>query len=156
MKMLVRGFVALLVIAVTARAQPALEDWNNVKALGAGPQVRIKMGKRTIRGYIQGASDDTVTVNTEAGKEMIARQSVTDIAVRKAGHRGRNALFGAGIGAAFGVLSASTTYSPCTNCFTPGPSKGAVIAAGAVVFGGIGAAIGALIPSGGWRGVYRR
>lgn len=156
MKVFVRPVAVLLIFAGMAGAQPVRLDWAGVEALGAGPQVRVKMGKRQVRGYIQGASDDGISVNTEAGMEMIARRDITDVAVRKTGHHGRNALIGAGIGAAFGVLSAATTYSPCTNCFVPDPPKGTVVAAGALVFGGIGALVGALVPSGGWREVYKK
>ncbi|MGA2712143.1 MAG: hypothetical protein ABSG41_03475 [Bryobacteraceae bacterium] len=51
-------------IATIAAAQTNATDWDTVKALAAGTQVRIGAGSRTVTGKIDRTSDDVVVVTS--------------------------------------------------------------------------------------------
>jgi hypothetical protein len=151
----VRAVVVLLVFALAAAAQSPAQNWNNMKALPVGTSVRISVGSRTVRGQVQGVTDDSLVVNSGKGQEMFTRQEVMRASVKKQGHRERHTLIGLGAGAAIGGVVGAAGHSDCTGpvfCDTRGADAGL----GAFVFGVIGTAVGALIPTGGWREVYKR
>jgi hypothetical protein len=50
----------------------------------------------------------------------------------------------------------AASYSSCNGFCIINPSRGALAGAGAAVGGLLGAGVGALLPSGGWREVYRQ
>jgi hypothetical protein len=93
----------LVVVATTLAAQTNVPDWNAVKALTAGTQVRITAGSRSIRGEIERTTDDVLVVTSGKGEETLSRQDIRRVAVKKPGHRGRNALIGLGIGTGTGL-----------------------------------------------------
>jgi hypothetical protein len=114
--------------------------------------VRISVGSRTVRGQVQGVTDDSLAVNSGKGQEMFTRQEVGQVSVKEKGHRGRNMLIGLGIGAGFG---AALGAAPCSG-YACSSSKGLNVAAGAVVIGVIGTLVMAVSPTGGWREVYEQ
>jgi hypothetical protein len=140
------------VFALAAAAQSPAQNWNNVEALAVGTSVRISVGSRTVRGQVQGVTDDSLAVNSGKGQEMFTRQEVGQVSVKEKGHRGRNMLIGLGIGAGFG---AALGAAPCSG-YSCSSSKGLNVAAGAVVIGVIGTLVMAVSPTGGWREVYEQ
>ena len=76
------------------------------------------------------------------------------VSVKKGGHRKRNALIGLAVGAGAGLAIGLATR--------PGPNQITVIPAGAVVGGLtaagaiVGAIVGVVIPSAGWREIYKK
>jgi len=155
MSKLARSIAVLLVFAIAAAAQSPLQDWNVVKALAPGTDVRV-LAARTVRVTVQSANDDSLIVHSGKGLETIARQDIARVSVRKRGHRGRNALIGLAAGAGAGAVIGAATDHTCTGWCIFQVSKGTAAGILAVVFGGVGAAIGAVIPTGGWLEVYRR
>jgi len=93
-------------------------------------------------------------IRSGEGEQTLARDQVKRVSIRSKGHRGRNALIGAGIGAGAGLGIGASIDNNCskTSIVCTG-NKGKAILTPA--FGLLGAGIGALIPAGGWREVYR-
>jgi hypothetical protein len=123
-------------------------DWAIVKQLLPGQKVKVETvdGKSHV-GKVQSITDDAI----ELGKQLFQKQDVRQVQLWSPGHHGRNALIGLGIGAGVGLGFGASCNE--RNSFT---SKGACMAVGAPFFGGIGAGIGALLPSNGsWHQAYR-
>jgi hypothetical protein len=150
----------LALLATTAVAQKKAGDWNTVKALSTGTDVRVKTGSRTVSGTIDRVTDDTLTMTSGKGSEMFNQQDVARVSVGKKGHRGRNALIGLGIGTGvgFGIGAAVDHVGSCRG----GVGFGCIglYNPGKVVFTPVGALagtlVGALIPTGAWREVYEK
>jgi hypothetical protein len=150
-----RTLAILLLAAVTAAAQTPAPDWNSVKNLAPGTEIRVeRAGGPSVRGRLRSASDETLVVDSGKGEEMLPRQQVARLAVRGRGHRGRNTLIGLGVGAGVGlVIGFATRASPNQLQFVPNSAViGGLTGAGALV----GTIVGVAIPTGGWRTVYRR
>ena len=87
---------------------------------------------------------------------MFTRQEVMRVSVKKKGYRGRNTLIGLGAGAAIGVVVGVASHQDCTGFCLLYTTRGQDAGIGAIIFGVIGTAVGALIPTGGWREVYKQ
>jgi hypothetical protein len=155
---LTRAVAVLLVFALAAAAQSPAQNWDNVKALAVGTLVRIAVGSRTVGGNLQNVSDDSLAFNSGKGQEMFTRQEVVRVSVKKSDHRRRDALIGLGIGAGVGAL-----FGGAASCETGGhvpciskPSRGTLVGIGAFGVGAVGALVGVLLPTGGWREVYKQ
>jgi len=146
----------LFVFALAAAAQSPAQNWNSVKTLSVGTSVRISVGSRTVSGQVQGVTDDSLAVDSGKGQEMFTRQEVVRVSVKKKGHRGRNTLIGLGAGAAIGVVAGVASHQDCTGFCVVYLTRGQDAGFGAILFGVIGTAVGALIPTGGWREVYKQ
>jgi len=143
--------------ALIARA-PA--NWDSVRQLAGGNEIRVTlMDGRNLRGEFQSATDDALVVATSKSQETLSRTMVTKVSCEGKSHRLRNALIGFGAGAGTGLIlgavgDANSCHSGFFGCFEPLGRNGlkeTVTPLGAV----IGAAVGALVPTGGWRSVYR-
>ena len=146
--------VLLALIATTLAAQTNVADWNTVKALTTGTQVRITVGSRTVRGGIDRTTDDALVVTTEKGQEMFDRQQVSVVSVKKPSHRKRNTLIGlaAGTGVGLGIGLAARTNPGYWEFISND-----VITLGFTGVGAItGTIVGVVVPSGGWREVYKK
>jgi hypothetical protein len=140
--------------ALEMSAQPP--SWNNVQAISPATEIRIA-GPRpgTVQGTLKSVTGDSLVLNSNAGQETFERQQITRVAVKKQGHRARNTLIGLGVGAGAGLGIGAAADHSCASkgCFFgPNFGKAIVTAFGAAV----GALVGVLIPSGGWREVYRQ
>jgi hypothetical protein len=144
-----------LLLAATAAAQTNASSWNTVKALAAGTEVRILTGSRTVSGRIDRISDDTLVLTSAGGQEVFKPQEVARVSLRGESHRRRNVLIGAGIGAGGGVGLGAAVAGSCsgTICGGHGPALVAGVGGAAAV---VGTLIGAVIPTGGWREIYRK
>lgn len=155
-----RSFGALLVLGLgTAVLNPHVcsgqSEWNVVQQLTSGQELKIVLkegGSR--RGTFESATDGSVVLRSKNNQQTLSREQVNRILVKRKGHRGRNALIGAGIGAGAGLGAGAAIDSDCskTSFFCTGNKGKAILTP---VFGLLGAGIGALIPSGGWREIYR-
>ena len=146
------AFLALM--AMTLAAQTSVAEWNAVKALTTGTQVRITVGSRTVRGGIDRTMDGALVVTTEKGQEMFDRQEVSVVSVKKPSHRKRNTLIGlaAGTGAGLGIGIATRPKPGQLEIITPDAITAGFTAAGAIG----GTLVGLIIPPGGWREVYKK
>jgi hypothetical protein len=103
---------------------------------------------------LQNVTDDSLVLNSGAGLETFSMTQIERISVKEKGHRGRNALVGLGVGAGIGLVLGAVGDANCgTGCTVP---KHFGIEAIPPLFGGVGALVGAIIPSGGWREIYKR
>ena len=145
----------LAVIAGTLSAQPNLTDWNTVKALTTGADVRVTTGSRTVRGRILRTSDEGLVIGLGKSQEMFPQREVKRVLLRGDSHRGRNSLIGLGVGAVVGAIIGAAAHNDCNGCWFE-TSRGGDAAGGAILLGGTGAAVGALIPSRSWLEIYRQ
>ena len=145
------GMVLLFALSSCAIAQPSRGTWTNVTQLASGTDVRVSVSGIMWRGRLQSVTADSMTLNVGRGQEMLPRAEVSRVEYRRAGHRGRHALIGLGIGAAGGLgIGAAVDSGNHTNFF-PNFGKAALTPLGAIV----GTVAGAAIPAGGWREIYR-
>ena len=130
-------------------------EWNVVQQLPSGQEIKVVLkegGSR--RGSFESANDTGVVIRAGKGEQTLSRDHVARILVKSKGHRVRNVLIGAGIGAGAGLGAGASIDNNCskTSIVCTG-NKGKAILTPA--FGLLGAGIGALFPSGGWHEVYR-
>lgn len=143
---------ALLTAAMAG--QTNVGDWSAVKALAPGTQVRVAAGSRTVSGRIGRITDDAVAVTSGNGQENFDRQQVSAVSVKKPSHRKRNTLIGLAAGTGTGLVAglASRSKAGQLNVVSNSAVVGALTAAGAVV----GAIVGLVVPTGGWREIYKK
>lgn len=128
-------------------AQP--EGWDIVRSLASGQEIRIETTNRKLRGSLLSVSQSGLSLSTNASEVNVPRSDVMRVFVRGKSHRLRNALIGAGIGAGVGIAVTATLGVLIAN------ESGESIAAEAIsVPTGIGAAIGAVLPTGGFKKIY--
>jgi hypothetical protein len=123
-------------------------DWAVVGQLLSHQKVKVLTndGKSHV-GTIQAVNDGSVRIGKD---RVIQKQDVQQVLLWSPGHHGRNALIGLVGGAGFGVaVGASCGQRDIV-------TQGQCMAVGAPLFGGLGAGIGALLPSRGhWNSVYQ-
>lgn len=123
-------------------------DWAVVSQVAPGQKVKVDTAQgKSYSGTVQSVTDDGIQVGKS---DLIPRSDVRRVQLWSPGHHGRNALIGLGVGAGFGIAAGvSCGRASIIN-------RGQCIAVGTPFFGGIGAGIGALLPSHGhWRPVYQ-
>jgi hypothetical protein len=157
-------FLAGSSLFAQAVATPPKNDWANLKTLTAGTEMRvIATGGQTIRGSFVSVSDDALIVGQPKGERMLTRSMVASVSLKKKNHRIRHMLIGLGVGAAGGLAAGAGLDSayPCRymdlGC-VPAPgigkypsNKELVTPVGAV----LGLVVGTVLPTGGWREIYR-
>jgi len=146
----------LAVLGTTLSAQPNLTDWTTVKALATGADVRVTTGSRTVHGRILRTSNEGLVMALGKSQEMFPQQEVKRVLLRGDSHRGRNSLIGLGVGAVVGAIIGAAAHNDCNGFCWFETSRGGDAAGGAILLGGTGAAVGALIPSRSWLEIYRR
>jgi hypothetical protein len=130
----------------TPAGPPAGSNWQRVQALPIGASIQVQARKSHSNCKLKSVDADTLTCTH--GKDLMFQR--TDILAIKIPRRGRSTLIAAGIGAGAGAIVGAATTGCSTaaknsflGCFlTPTRPQGAAI--GAVLFGVIGAPIGAL------------
>jgi len=153
------GHVALLLLLLLLAAGPSLRaaeksDWGNLKQVAPGQTIKVKAtdGKSS-QGELESVSDDALALRLAGGDRSFPRETVQRVSIKRDGHRGKHALIGAVIGAG-GGLGAGIAVDQCTPTVIvcTGNQGKAILTPG---FALLGAGIGALLPAGGWREVYR-
>jgi hypothetical protein len=85
---------------------------------------------------------------------MFTRDEVSLVSAKKPGHRKRNALIGLASGAGAGLIIGVAARNGSGGL---GPNLDNVVTAGMTVAGAlVGSIVGVLIPTGGWREVYKK
>jgi len=151
---LVLGVLAATVMsAVPLQAQTDRTSWNNLKKAKAGQEIEIVLNDAmSYKGTLISWSDAGVVAHVSTGEMMFTRSEVMRVARHKPGHRLRHTVVAAGIGAAFGGIYDAS----CGNSYAC-PSRRDKKVVLASVTAGLGALVGAVLPSGkGWEVIYRR
>jgi hypothetical protein len=150
---------ALLLAAIAASLAPAaagqqvgpIGEWANLNRLENGAEIRVVLtGGKTVRGFLQSVSPDSVAINAATSQEALSRQDIKLVSSKRPGHRGRNTLIGLAIGAGGGLATGAILDKGDGRWF-PNLGKEIFTPVGAI----IGAIVGVAIPTGGWRVVYR-
>ncbi len=129
----------------TARPRPEKANWDNVKQLLPGEEVKVVLkDAKPHRGLLQTVTDEDLVIRLAAGDQKFARQDVLRVSSKSPSHRGRNAATGAAVGTV--VVGVGLTIAA---------ASGWGMLAGAILGGGPGAIVGAVLPTGGWHDVYR-
>ncbi|WP_109486364.1 hypothetical protein [Occallatibacter savannae] len=140
--------VALLVVSnCISLAQTS--EWGILRQLTPGKKVQVQTadGKSRV-GKVKTVTDVDLRIGRD---EVIQRGEVQRVRLWSSGHHGRNALIGLGVGAGVGVGFGVGSCGGKDAWFT----RGQCAAVSAPLFGGLGAAVGALIPSRGkWQDLY--
>src|SRR5262245_33166750 len=150
---LVLGVLAATAMsAVPLRAQSDRTSWNNLKKAKVGQEIEIVLNDTTsYKGTLNSWNDAGIIAQVSTDEMMFTRSDIMRVALHKPGHRLRHTLIAAGIGAAFGGIYDAS----CGNGFVC--PRGNNRLALASVTAGIGALVGAGLPSGkGWEVIYRR
>jgi hypothetical protein len=145
---------AVVLMTAALAAQTNTSNWNSVKALPPDTSVRITAGARVVNGKVVRITDDTVVVDSGGGQEMFARDEVSLVSAKKLGHRKRNVLIGLASGAGAGLIIGVAARNGSGGL---GPNLDNAVTAGMTVAGAlVGSIVGVLIPTGGWREVYKK
>jgi hypothetical protein len=148
MKRVIETLVLLLLVPGFSLAQPSQNNWDNLKQLAPGQQIRIVLNDaKSYEAKFQSVTDDGIVVRLATGEQTFPRQSVLRVSSKHRSHRGRNALIGVGVGVAAAL---ATDAAACPDC-TTGTWAGDTIGLGV-----LGALVGALVSKGAhWHDVYR-
>ncbi len=157
MKRVAETLLVLLLIPGFGRAQSSQNNWDNLKRLAPGDDIRIVLNdKKSYKAGFQSVTDEAVVVRLATGDQAFDRQSVLRVSTQGKSHRGRNATIGLAVGMGAGIIvgvaspelgQGKCAQGSCVDAASPVLPG----AAGAVV----GAVTGALIPTGHWHDVYR-
>lgn len=140
-----------------------LSSWDNLKSLMPGQEIRVVMNNvKSYQGEFEALSDGGITLRQAAGDQTLARKDILRISQKKGqNHQVRNMLISMAVGAGAGLViglgpyyvKRNCTEGPEFNCgFPTNPHRAEIL----TPLGGLaGAAVGAVIPQGGWHDVYR-
>jgi len=136
-----------------SRVAAVTPGWAALKQSGVNREAKVVLTDgKSYRGDLLSVTDDALVIRSGKSDQTIAQTSVKRVLIRRKGHRGRNALIGAGIGAATG-LGLGVAADQCSPqdliCFG---NRGKEILTPFIGF--IGAGVGALIPTGRWQEAY--
>jgi hypothetical protein len=156
MRRLTETLLILLLVPGLSLAKSAQNNWENLKELAPGQEIRIVLtDAKSYGGEFRGVSDGAITVRVAAGEQTFERKNVLRVSAIGPSHRLRNALIaaGAGVGVGLGIGAAYAASQrreyPQNHYF-----EGYGLPLGAV-FGGAGAGLAAGLSKPGWYDVYR-
>ena len=159
--MLARFLVLPLIFSLVAAAQaPApASNWDHVKMLSAGIEVRVVAGtSKPVVGSLESVTDGELILRLAAGPQTFPRPQIMSVSVKGKGHRLRNALIGLGAGLAAGIAIGAVVGKEQSNSCRGEILCGISVPLDAGLGGGIGLVGGTLTgvvwPTGGWRKIY--
>lgn len=154
------GYVAVLCTLLVLTANPVVgavekSDWGSLRQIAAGQTIKVTVKDgASSQGDFQSATEDTLVLRVAGGDQSIPRDTVRRVSVKTNGHRGKHALIGAAIGAGAGLGAGIAIDNDCSaTAIVCTGNKGKAILTPA--FALLGAGIGALVPAGDWREIYR-
>ena len=154
------GYAALLFTLLALIAGPSLRaveksDWSSLKQIATGQTIKVTVKDGTSsQGDFQSATEDALVLRVAGGDRSIARDTIRRVSLKMSSHRGKHAIIAAAIGGGAGLgagIAIDNDCSPNAIVCTGNKAKGILTPAFAL----IGAGIGALLPAGGWREIYR-
>jgi small nuclear ribonucleoprotein (snRNP)-like protein len=129
----------------------AKSDWDNLNNLNPGEQIRVVLkDAKSYQGRFKAVDGQGITLRLSKGEQMLARKDVGRVFVRGKNHLARNMVIGGAIGAVLFALPAELAIVHNSNM----PATPSEVYPW-VVFIPMGAVVGAAMPTGQWREVYR-
>jgi hypothetical protein len=146
-------FLSLIVLApasaLAAGPKPELAKWDNLQRLSPGDDIRVVLNDMKSYGAkFQQVNDNHLTVRLGKGEQSFAKEDILRVSLKGGSHQLRNAAIGLGIGVGLGLAIAAKDSNDSE-------AQNIDLAFMVPVAGAGGAAVGALLPSTGWRDVYR-
>jgi hypothetical protein len=160
----VGSLLATIALGQGRSASAPASEWDNVKMLAPGTQIRVaddasKQGApQQVQGTVESVTDSELVIQQGAGTQSFPRAQIVSVSVKTNGHRLRNALVGLGVGTAAGaVIGFGIGHA---NCSKTGAWCGLDQIWGAGV-GGVGGLAGGTLtgvfwPTEGWSKIYTR
>ena len=116
------------------------QSWDELRGLKAGDQIKVlDTGGREYKGAFRSVSNDAISLDTGKNEAAIERPRVRRVEVRSGSRRARNAVIGAAVGLAIGVLVDQTLGAYLRN-ETGESGRAVTYVAPIALFGGLGAA----------------
>ena len=135
----------LLLVPGFGLAQSSQNNWDNLKQLSPGQQIRVVLNDvKSYEAKFQSVTDDAIVVRLATGDQTFPRQSVLRVSSKHRSHRGRNALIGVAVGVVPVVAYDAAACADCDQTTKIGDAVGC---------GLLGALVGALVPTGRWHDV---
>jgi len=145
-----RTAVPILILSVTAAGQAPASNWDSVRMIASRTEVRVAAGTAAaVRGKLESVSDSALIVTNASGTASFQRPEIHRVAVKKKGHRLRNAFIGMGVGTAAGAGIGAAQASGCKEFLCD-----LAVPVFAVIGFVAGTVTGLVWPTGGWRPVY--
>lgn len=146
--------ISILILSLftpRAMAQGPNESWDNLKQLQPGQKIEVvDMDLKSFKGTFISSSEEAISLRVDGGEVLIERARVMRVTDLTHARRGRNALIGLAIGLGTGLVVGAALDSSELS----GGAQGAMKAGLTPLGGAVGAAIGAMKPSGA-RTIYR-
>lgn len=147
--------LALLGLVTSPSLHAQNPAWDSLKQVTNGQMIRVVLNDtKSYKGEFRSVSDEAIVIHSRGADQSVPRQSVKQVYSKRPGHRGRHALIGAAIGAGAGLGTGAAIDADCSpqSIVCTGNYGKAIVTP---VFGLLGAAIGAALPTGGWQEIYR-
>ena len=150
-------FLFLAFVPLDLVCYSADDSWTGLTQFSPGQPIRIVLNDaKSYCGRFQSLSDADIVVRLSAGDQMFERRRVLRVSTPAKSHRARNSLIGVatgfGAGAIVGVASPELGQGKCAQGSCVNAES---VAIAGLVGGAVGAVAGAVIPTGGWRDLYR-
>jgi len=144
MREVIRALILLVLLPGLGLAQTDKDSWDNLKQLRAGQKIEVvDMDLKSLRGEFVSVTDGGISLHADGRETSVERESVLRVSAQQKGRRLRNVAIGAGIGAGAGLILGAR----CASASEPG-WEGPCYAIGSLLVGGIGAGVGAAMPTG--------
>jgi hypothetical protein len=146
------SFIICSVLASLCFGQSsASSNWSILPAIDRGQKIRIETLTAKYTGSFTSASEDSIMLDAGQGQVSIPRTDVIRVYSQSHSNRMRNTLIGAGIGTVIGAVTYGTLGKLLRN-------EGADNTVGSLLLPpiGVGAVIGAVIPTGSMKKIYDR
>ncbi|MGH9455598.1 MAG: hypothetical protein ACRD2O_16685 [Terriglobia bacterium] len=142
----------MAVIPLGAAPLPVNANWNSLKQLAPGDEVKIAMkNMKSYKGKFQSVGDEAIVVRLGKRSQSFARQDVLRVSTKGKSHRLRNTLIGAAIGAGAGLGFGQWVDGTAGCGFICFASSDAGKEIFTPSFAVVGAIVGAVLPARGWR-----
>jgi len=136
---------AALASAPWTLAQSPADSWDNLRQLRAGQRIEVvDMKLRSFQGSFRTYSEEAITFLDGAKEISVGRNEIFRVNDRGSAHRGRNSLIGLALGAAGGAAIGAVTGAT----YHEEGETGVFMLVWTPIGAGVGAAAGAMIPSG--------
>ena len=137
----------LLGIPCALVAQSGQSSWASLSGLRAGQKIQIdEMNSKKHSGIFENVSDSAISIRDASGEMSVQKQDVRSVKLLSSGHRLRNTLICAGVGAGGGAIAGAALGETQNKGFDI-VTTGELTAAGALGGGVIGTIVGVLLPS---------